>query len=98
VVLVAGEILSDGHGGVVRGFRDNGLNRIFDRDGLSWPESELGRRLFGGVLGGLQQAVELELAGYDLGQRGRMAWRSGFDACSAVPLLPSTTIEAVGGE
>src|SRR3974377_1881328 len=53
VALVTAEILSDDHGGVIRGFRDNGLDRILDRDGLSGLESELGWSLSGSVLGDL---------------------------------------------
>jgi hypothetical protein len=44
-LLVAGDVLGDGRGDVVRRFRDDGLDGALDVDRLAGGEAELGRRL-----------------------------------------------------
>ena len=83
IVFVAGDGFGDHDGGVVGGAGYQALDGVFDRDGLAGAQAELGRRLFGSVLGHFHFAIELHLAGvealeqqikrHDLGQRGGMA-------------------------
>ena len=85
IVLVAGDRLRDHDGRVIGGSGDDSLDGIFDLDGAAGAQSELGRRLRGGVLGYFEVAVELELARFelleqhverhDLGERSRMPAR-----------------------
>ena len=81
--FVAAERLADDHGDIVGGLGDDGADRGFHLDGFTGLETELGRRLRGGVRRYRQFVVEFDLAGFqplekqierhDLGERGRMA-------------------------
>jgi len=89
IVFIACQIFGDGDGGIVSGLGDDAFDRVLDRNGLARFQLELGRSLLGGVLRDSKRAVELEPAGFKA---------SGLAACSTAPLLPSSTIDANGGE
>ena len=97
IVFVAGDGFGNHNGGVVGGARHQSLDRVFDRDGLTRVQAELGWRLVGGVLGDPHFGIELHLAGiealeqeikrHDLGERGGMAARVGIvggEGCAGV--------------
>ena len=63
--FIAGDGFRDHDGGVVGGTRHQALDRILDLERLARLQTELGRRLFGGVLGDFHLGVQLHLAGVE---------------------------------
>jgi len=83
----AGDVLGDGHGGVVGGLGHQRLDRIARLDGRADLQAELGRCLDRGMrrhheVGVLRdvagpQIAEQHIEGHHLGERGRVAGRVG---------------------
>ncbi len=65
-VFVAADVFGDRDGDVVGGFRDHGLDRVFDLDRLARLQAELRGGLRGGVLRDHQRRVETQVTLFKL--------------------------------